>query len=297
MPATLDPEPVMTDNSKVTRGYSNGHNGASERIKVKTCTNGNKVTVTFPDGEFVYHSQWLHDTRCDGPLGAARNVGTAICAQPLELVHVTSAKVTRNAGRAELNVSWDNGQTSHFPVEWLRVIAPFVASPTNGEKATKPNDLNKGWQVDSLRIPEVSYHDIFDDEDNIRLNQVYLTILDHLLHPSSPGLIKITNMPPPNFEDELNHVNNLNTLILKKLFGSVFAHPTRGNDKSFNVSSRAAEAEKRKELPNYDTDQVLLPHADHAFYEQPIQVQGWYILEGTSENTFVSAPASLETLK
>jgi hypothetical protein len=172
MPATLDPEPVMTDNSKVTRGYSNGHNGASESIKVKTCTNGNKVTVTFPDGEFVYHSQWLHDTRCDGPLGAARNVDTAICAQPLELVHVTSAKVTRNAGRAELNVSWDNGQTSHFPVEWLRVIAPFVASPTNGEKATKPNDLNKGWQVDSLRIPEVSYHDIFDDEDHIRLNQV-----------------------------------------------------------------------------------------------------------------------------
>lgn len=81
----------------------------------------------------------------------------------------------------------------------------------------------------------------------------------HLLHPSSHGLIKITNMPPPNFEDELNHVSNLNTLILKKLFDFVFVHPTRGNDKSFNVSSRAAEAEKRKELSNYDTNQVLLP--------------------------------------
>ena len=176
-------------------------------------------------------------------------------------------------------------------------MAPFVAS-TNGEKTYKPNDLNKGWTVESLHIPEVSYGDIFDEEsDKIKLSQAYLTILDHLLHPGSAGLIKIINMPPPNVEDELNHVRNLNTLILKKLFGSVFVHPTRGQDKSFNVSSRSAEAEKRKELPNYDTNQVLLPHADHAFYEQPINVQGWYILEGTSENTFVSMPAVLKTLQ
>lgn len=298
MPATLSFEPVATNKLKTVHGDTNGHSLARGNIRVNVCTNGNKVTVTFPDGEFVFHSQWLYDTRCDGPLGAARNIETAICAQPLELVHVTSADITRAASRTELTVSWDNRQTSHFPVEWLRVIAPFVASTLNGEKATKPNDFNKGWKVDSLRIPEVSYHDIFDEKsDQIKLNQAYLAILDHLLHPSSPGLIKITNLPPPNFENELNHVNNLNTLILKKLFGSVFVHPTRGSDKSFNVSSRSAEAEKRKELPNYDTNQVLLPHADHAFYEQPIQVQGWYILEGTSENTFVSVPAALGTLQ
>ena len=298
MPATLLPEHVAINGSKTAYSDTNGHSFASDNITAKTCTNGNKVTVTFPDGEFVFHSQWLHDTRCDGPLGAARNVDTAICTQPHELVHVTSAAITRTAGRTELRTSWDNGQTSNFPLEWLRVIARFVASTTNGEKATMPNDLNKGWEVHSLRIPEVSYDDIFDEEsDQVKLSQAYLTILDHLLHPSSPGLIKITNLPPPNFDDELNHVSNLNTRILKKLFGSVFVHPTRGSDKSFNVSSRSTEADKRKELPNYDTSQVLLPHADHAFYEQPIQVQGWYILEGTSENTFVSMPATLETLK
>jgi trimethyllysine dioxygenase len=297
MPATILPQPVASNESKLANSHKNGNQRASNAIGVKTCTNGNKVTLTFPDGEFVFHSQWLHDTHCDGPLGAARNVETAICSQPIELVRVSNAEIVQEAGRTALSVFWNNEQESRFPIEWLRVMAPFVAS-ANGEKTYKPNDLNKGWEVEYLRISEVSYGDIFDEEsDQIRLGEAYLTIFDHLLHPSSAGLIKIINLPPPNFEDELNDVRNLNTLILKKLFGSVFVHPTRGQDKSFNVCSRSAEAEKRKELPNYDTNQVLLPHADHAFYEQPINVQGWYILEGTSENTFVSMPAVLETLK
>lgn len=298
MPGTLLPEHYATKGLKAASGTMNGNGVASGKITAKKCTNGNKVTVTFPDGEFVFHSQWLHDTRCDGPLGAARNIDTAICSQPSDLVHVTSAEITSTAGLTELSVTWDNGQSSDFPVEWLRVNAPFVANTTDGQKSVKPNDLNKGWTVDSLRIPEFSYDQIFDEKSGqAKLSRAYLDILDCLLHPSSPGLIKITNLPPPNVEDELNHVNNLNTIILKKLFGSVFMHPTRGSDKSFNVSSRSAEAEKRKELPNYDTNQVLLPHADHAFYEQPINVQGWYILEGTSQNTFVSVPAALETMK
>ena len=50
-------------------------------------------------------------------------------------------------------------------------------------------------------------------------------------------------------------------------------------------------------MPNYDTTQVLLPHSDRAFYDNPIQLQGFYSLEGTSLNARTSPLAALETLK
>ncbi|KAK5120446.1 hypothetical protein LTR85_006385 [Meristemomyces frigidus] len=295
MPATILPEPFVTNGHK---SVANGHSANDFALSCNTCTNGNKITVHFQDGEFTFHSQWLHDSRCDGPLGAARNAATAISTQPPETLRITHAEIGKNGARDAVEVAWDNGDSSAFPVEWLRVMAPIVALLPHGETAPKPSDMNKGWTLHTLDIPEVSYKDIFADNiQQERMNDLMLTILDHLLLPTSPGLVRVVDLPPPNVEDELNHVNNLNTILLKKIFGSVFMHPARGADKSFNVSSRAVEAEKRKELPNYDTNQVLLPHADHAFYEQPIQVQGWYILEGESENTWVSMPAALETLK
>ena len=260
------------------------------------CTNGNKVVVTFPDREFTFHSQWLRDARCDD--GASRDSVTAICQQSTEKVRIVDAKMGKEGPRPTMNVTWTDGVVSKFPIEWLRVMGPIVASSTKDTKLTEKPSLDKGWTVEKLTIPEISYKELFaTDAERKRADKLTLSLLDHLLHPSSPGIIKVIDMPDPNVEDELNHVNNLNTQILKKVFGSVFVHPTRGADKSFNVSSRSKEAEKRKELPNYDTTKVLLPHADHAFYETPIQVQGWYILEGESENTFVSVLAVLETLK
>ena len=50
-------------------------------------------------------------------------------------------------------------------------------------------------------------------------------------------------------------------------------------------------------LPDYDTSQVFLPHSDHAFYPNPIQVMGFYGLEGESENAWESVPAVLATLE
>lgn len=159
-----------------------------------------------------------------------------------------------------LDVTWSDGLSSKFPVEWLRVMAPIVALQSNGNSAITTDAPTQGWTVESLNIPDVSYKELFDTEtEPERLDTLMLAVLDHLLGASSTGLVKIVDLPDPNYEDELNHVNNLCTLILKKIFGSVFIHPTRGADKSFNVSSRSSEADKRKELPNYDTSQVLLP--------------------------------------
>ncbi len=270
---------------------------ASEhKMSCKKCTNGNKVAITFPDQEFTFHSQWLRDARCND--GVSRNFVTAICQQNSETVRIENAEMGQEGLRQTVNITWKDGVISRFPIEWLRVMGPIVASSTKNIALTKKPSSDKGWTVETLDIPEISYKELFAaDIKREQLDTLMLSVLDHLLHPSSPGIIKIIDMPDPNVEDELSHVNNLNTLILKKLFGSVFVHPNRGADKSFNVTSRSNESDKRKDLPNYDTAQVLLPHADHAFYETPIQVQGWYILEGESENTFLSVLAVLEMLR
>ena len=71
----------------------------------------------------------------------------------------------------------------------------------------------------------------------------------------------------------------------------------RGADTTFNVSSHDGEAKRAIGLPNYDTTQVLLPHVDHAFYNHPVQVMGFYGLKGESENTRVSSFRALTTLQ
>jgi len=101
----------------------------------------------------------------------------------------------------------------------------------------------------------------------------------------------------PPFESERAHTNNLNTLVLKSLFGSTFIHPIRGPDTTFNVSSHSTDAHRSLGLANYDTTQLLLPHTDHTFYDHPVQVQGFYGLEGQSENTWVSLLAALATFE
>jgi trimethyllysine dioxygenase len=86
--------------------------------------------------------------------------------------------------------------------------------------------------------------------------------------------------------------------VLKQFFGSVFVHPRRGADKTFNVASHhASDAARGTGLPNYDVNRVLLPHNDHSHYTHPARVQGLYMLEGSSVNTFVSCPAAYRTMQ
>lgn len=166
-------------------------------------------------------------------------------------------------------------------------MAPLVASRNDKEKTASDTRVNSEWKVKDLIIPEFSYNDIFDpDSTKEQFDKLSLQIIDHLLSPFSTGLIKIIDLPAPNMEDELKHIN---TIVLKKLFGSVFDHPVRAKDTVFAVSTRGKE--KRQNLPNYDTNQVLFPHTDHAFYHTAAQV------EGESENTFVSVLGDLRELK
>ena len=260
----------------------------------KKCTHGNKVTVEFPVETFTFHAQWLHDARCDD--GAARNAQTAICQQPIETVHVETVNVSGQGFDTTLDVTWDDGLSSKFPATWLKVMAPLVAR-LDSPRATdlpKKDPLPIGWLVSSLEIPEVSYHDIFQEPSN---TEDTLSILDKILSPTSLGIIKVTDLPIPSLATEHTHHDNLITHVLKRLFTSVYIHPIRGPDQTFNVSSHSHDSTRRLGLPNYDTTQLLLPHSDHAFLEYPIQVMGFYGLEGASHNTWVSVPAALHTMR
>lgn len=264
-------------------------------IKCKKCNHGNKVTVDFLDGTFTFHSQWLHDARCDD--GAARDASIAICEQPVSTVHVENVRISGRGAGMVLEVTWDDGLNSKFPVPWLQVMAPLVARADSPQLVRK-EPIPKGWLVETLDIPKISYHELFGEGmKQEQLDAIILSVLDKILSPSAPGIVKIVDLPAPNIDDEKNHINNLNTLVLKRLFGSVFIHPIRGSDQTFNVSSQDHDATRKEGLANYDTTKLLLPHSDHAFYDNPIQVQGFYCLEGESENTWVSVLACLETLK
>ena len=267
-------------------------------VSCKKCTHGNKVTVEFPDATFIFHSQWLHDANCND--GAARNAMTAICQQPLSFVHVTEVHSSGHGLNMMLDVSWDDGLSSKFPTLWLRVMAPLVASRIeSGPNFELPVPSGSvGWLTETLKIPEVSFQCLFrDGQTQEQSDELTLEVLNKLLHPSAAGIVKIIDSPEPNIEDERNHVNNINTRVLKRLFGAVWAHPIRGQDTTFNVSSHTNDANRAVGLPNYDTNQLLLPHTDHAFYDNPIQVMGFYCLEGESENTWVSVLAALSTFK
>lgn len=272
-----------------------GHAGPamSEIRSCKKCTHGNKVTVEFLDGIFTFHAQWLHDARCDD--GPARNAETAICQQPIETVHVETVNVTGDGPRTTLDVTWNDGLSSKFPAPWLRIMAPIVArldSPQANENPKSPTPT--GWLVSNLEIPEISYNDLFQENSSPERE---IEILDKILSPEAAGIIKIVDLPAPDIASERAHKNNLNTLVLKRLFTAVFIHPIRGHDQTFNVASHSHDATRSVGLPNYDTTKLLLPHSDHAFYDNPIQVQGFYGLEGTSENTWVSVLAALNTMK
>ena len=278
-------------------GTSSGAKSSDIMLSCNKCTNGNKVTVEFPDATFTFHAQWLHDARCDH--GPARNAATAICEQPTSTVQVVEVKISGEGLDMTLDVAWDDHTSSKFPGFWLRVMAPLVGRSENPHSVPIEEASPEGWLVDALKIPEIPYRDIFPEgskHDELS-NHVTLDVLNKLLDASSPGIVKIVDLPEPNFEDERNHKNNINTLVLKRLFGSVFIHPIRGSDQTFNVSSHNKDAERAVGVANYDTTQLLLPHSDHSFYDTPNQVQGFYGLEGQSENTWVSVLSALATFR
>lgn len=264
-------------------------------LDCKKCTHGNKMTVSFPDGIYTFHAHWLHDARCDD--GPSKNAITAICQQPISTARAENVQLSGEGASMTLDVIWDDGLASKFPAVWLRAMAPLVAK-YEGPRADLKQSAMQGWLVDTLEIPEVSYREIFPKEDkNEDLDDTIMKIPDQLLDESIPGIVKITDLPVPNIDEERNHKNNINTQVLKRLFGSVFIHPIRGHDQTFNVSSHNDDARRADGVPNYDTTQSLLPHTDHAFYTNPIQVQGFYCLEDQSENTWVSILVVLATFK
>ena len=94
-------------------------------------------------------------------------------------------------------------------------MASLVAAKVESPQPASERAENKGWTVDTLKIPEIFYSDLFPDEiKQEQLDATLLSTLDKILSPSSPGIIKIIVLPDANIEEERNYINNLNTLSL-----------------------------------------------------------------------------------
>jgi trimethyllysine dioxygenase len=115
-----------------------------------------KLAVSFYDGVFVFHAQWLHDARCDR--GPSRDAANAFC-QQLQVAYIEAASICGSAINTTLNVTWGDGGSSRFPAVWLRLLAPYVAKHSKATVLSRPN-IPKGWLAKTLVIPEISYHEI-----------------------------------------------------------------------------------------------------------------------------------------
>jgi trimethyllysine dioxygenase len=262
---------------------------------VRTTPNGESVTVEFHDATFTFHTQWLHDARVDN--GPAKDAVEAFLQNTL-IARIRNTRIAGHGVRMTLIVTWNDGCISQFPAIWLRVYAPLVAK-RHGEDAARESNAPKGWLRNTVTIPEISYAEIFPGNSTSEMSPTTAAwVYDALLHESAAGIVKVVGLPAPVVEDERNTENTLVTRILKQIFGSVFVHPRRERDTSFNIASHHEKtAEKGIALPNYNTNQTLLPHVDQSHYTYPARIQGLYALEGESENTFVSCPAVLATFR
>jgi trimethyllysine dioxygenase len=265
---------------------------------IKDCSvssSKDSLDVSFKDLSVTFHAQWLHDARCDK--GSERRAPDVFC-QQLKTIYIQQASVSGSGVDTTLDVTWDDGSTTPFPAVWLRLLAPLVAKmhdPT--PVATKPI-IPKGWLANEIVIPEISYHKIMGEGlSNEEYTATKAWILDTLLLDGSPGIFKITDLPEVDTFKESTQVDNLLTVILKRLFGAVFQHSMRPPDATFKIASHYHESANRiTELPNYDTAEILLPHTDHSHYDNPVRVQGFHAVQGYSENTFIHSFAALQTL-
>ena len=264
-------------------------------VSCQKCTHGDTVTVVFQDAAFTFHAQWLHDARCDN--GAARNAVTAICQQPITNVHVEKVQLSGEGPNMTLDVAWDDNIRSHFPGFWLRVMGSLVGGPERLPSIPMEHVSPKRWLADPSKVPEFSYQTLFlgDPETEEFSNQVILRVLNELLDESSPGIVKIVDLPEQNLKDKRKPKNNFSVFVLKRLFGCVSIYGFRGTDQTFNGSSDSKDAERAAGVANYDTTQPVLPYSHLSFNDNPDQVQGFYLLEGQIETTWVNALSALKT--
>ena len=133
-------------------------------------------------------------------------------------------------------------------------MALLVARSDSAKAASNERRDLQGWLIDTLKIPETSYHEIYPKEPKQeKLDSIMTHVLHQLLDESMPGIVKAIDLPSPNLRDERSHHNNINTRVLQRLFRSVFIHPIRGINQTSNVSSHSDDAKRAVGVPDCDT--------------------------------------------
>ena len=207
---------------------------------------------------------------------------------------IAEASFSGNGIRSTLDVLWMDGKIVQFPCTWLRLYAPMVAKCEQTATTEDDQPARPGWDVASLAMPEISYADLFPTLSDATRLRIY----ELLAHEGFPGILKVTGLPAPDVASEREGVNTLLATVLKQIFGSVFAHPRRSAERTYNIASHhVGDVRKGHLVPNYNTANYLLPYVDQSFCQHHTRIVGLYILEGDSDNAFASGPGVLATLK
>ncbi|KAF1998126.1 hypothetical protein P154DRAFT_263205 [Amniculicola lignicola CBS 123094] len=257
------------------------------------------VSLNLNGNTYVFHSQWLKDACFENE--SSRDAAS-VYVHRQEPIVITSAKVQGEGSNSRLSVTWKDGSTNNFPIPWLLALAPLVGKQVNPSPSptTPKTSIPPGWLAKQVDIQELPYDKLIaSDISPAEYASTQNWLLDTLLSPACPGILKVTNLPPVDPLIESSQKDNLLTVLLKHLFGAVFQHSKRGPDETFKIASYYKDkiTSRIEELPNYDVSEILLPHVDHAHYDNPVRVQGLHSIQGESENTFIDGWAVLQTLK
>lgn len=111
---------------------------------------GNEVEVRFSDQRFIFLSWWLYLYRKSEGLPSIDG-----CKNPSTIV-VRSAKVTGVGIRATVDITWNTGTTSQFPVLYLRVFGPTKALEQERweTQLPEPSGRNPRSGVEQLTLDE-----------------------------------------------------------------------------------------------------------------------------------------------
>ena len=133
-------------------------------------------------------------------------------------------------------------------------------------------------------MPELRIDGLFSKDQRLAgLDDTVLWVLRQLLHVSSPETVRIAGLPAPNVEEGRTTENSCHKCPEISL-GWCCRAPNPWGGEDFPCGLSQYRPERATDLPNYDTEQLRLLHAGHAFHDNAIRFKGCYYQEGKSEN-------------
>ncbi len=260
---------------------------------------GDEVLVNFHDGQRCsFRANWLLDASPD-------NVSESFTRLDSEIVRrragVNAVDASQSADATSVDVTFSDGSNHIFRADWLRAFSPFVSEnrgaasamvsrKVSGESlsdelfATKRNLWESGFECEQFEARDLLTSESFSGR---------IAAIESLC---TDGIVVITGMEAPsslNLEDAGKPLER----IANALAGKLYQHPRRKS--TTGVMRKNMITNNTKHLADYQLDQKLAMHNDHAFIRDGA-CGYWQMLhqaEGSATAKVVNAAAVANELR